>query len=43
MVNTPDDAEDNEDPVKPISEQDEWEDGRNSPDEQAVKRRLGGQ
>ena len=34
--NTPDDAEDNEDPVEPTSEQDEREDGRVSPDEQAV-------
>ena len=34
--NTPDDAEDNEDPVEPTSEQDEREDGRISPNEQAV-------
>ena len=31
--NTLDDAEDNEDPIEPTSEQDEWEDGRVSPDE----------
>ena len=30
---TPDDAEDNEDPVEPTSEQDEREDGEVSPDE----------
>ena len=34
--NTLDDAEDNEDPVEPTSEQDEWEDGQVSPDEQAI-------
>ena len=34
--NTPDNAEDNEDPIKPTSEQDEREDGRVSPNEQAV-------
>ena len=34
--NTPDDAEDNEDPVEPTSEQDKREDGRASPDEQAM-------
>ena len=34
--NTPDDAEDNEDPVEPTSEQDEREDGQVGPDEQAV-------
>ena len=33
---TPDDAEDNEDPTKPSFEQAEREDGRASPDEQAV-------
>ena len=31
--NTPDDAEDNEDPVEPTSEQDKREDGQASPDE----------
>ena len=36
--NTPDDAEDQEDPVEPTSEQDEREDGRVSPDEQAVNK-----
>ena len=34
--NTLNDAEDNEDPVKPTSEQDEREDGQVSPDEQAT-------
>ena len=34
--NTPDDAKDNEDLVEPTSEQDEREDGRVSPNEQAV-------
>ena len=34
--NTPDDAEDQEDPVEPTSEQDDREDGQVSPDEQAV-------
>ena len=34
--NTPDDAEDNEDPVEPTSEQDEREDGQVSPDEHAI-------
>ena len=34
--NTPDDAEDKEYPVEPASEQDEREDGRVSPDEQAM-------
>ena len=38
--NTPDDAEDNEYPVEPTSEQDEREDGRVSPDEQAVNEDL---
>ena len=33
-----DDAEDNEDPVEPTSEQDEREDGRVSPDEQATNK-----
>ena len=35
--NTPDDAEDNEDPIEATSEQDEWEDGQVSPDEQAIE------
>ena len=35
-TNTPDDVEDNEDLVEPTSEQDEWEGGRASPNEQAV-------
>ena len=35
--NTLDDAEDNEDPVEATSEQDEWEDGQVSPDEQAMQ------
>ena len=34
--NTPNDVEDNEDPIEPTFEQDEWEDGRVSPDEQAL-------
>src|SRR4051812_21404694 len=34
--NTPDDGEDNEDPVEPTSEQDEREDGRVSPNAQSV-------
>lgn len=34
--NTPNDAEDNEDPVKPTSGKDEWEDRQVSPDEQAI-------
>ena len=34
--NTPDNAEDQEDPVEPTSEQDDWEDGQIGPDEQAV-------
>ena len=34
--NTSDDAEDNEDPVEPTSEQDEREYGRVSPNEQAI-------
>ena len=34
--NTLDDARDNEDPIEPTSEQDEREDGRVSPDEQAM-------
>ena len=34
--NTPDDAEDQEDPGEPTSEQDDPEDGQVSPDEQAV-------
>ena len=34
--NTPDDAEDQEDPVEPTSEQDGREDGKISPDEQAT-------
>ena len=34
--NIPDDAENNEDPVGAISEQDEREDGHVSPDEQAI-------
>ena len=34
--NTPDDAEDNEDPVEATSEQDEQEDGQVGPDEQAI-------
>ena len=34
--NTLDDAEDQEDPVEPTSEQDDREDGQVSPDEQAV-------
>ena len=34
--NTPDDAEDQEDPVEPTFEQDNREDGQFSPDEQAV-------
>ena len=34
--NTPDDAEDNEDPVEATSEQDEREDGQVSPDEHAI-------
>ena len=39
--NTPDDAENNEDPVEPTSEQDEREDGRVSPDEQAMNKDEG--
>ena len=39
--NTLDDAEDNEDPVEPTSEQDEREDGRVSPDEQAMNKDEG--
>ena len=34
--NTPDDAEDQEDPFEPTSEQDDREDGQLGPDEQAV-------
>ena len=33
---TPDDAEDNKDPVEPTSEQDEQKDGQVSPNEQAI-------
>jgi hypothetical protein len=34
--NTPDEAEDKEDPIKPTFEQDDREDGQASPDEQAI-------
>ena len=35
-INTPDNAEDKEDPIEPTFEQDDWEDGQVSPDEQAL-------
>ena len=35
--NTSDDAEDQEDPIEPTSEQDDREDGKVRPDEQAIK------
>jgi hypothetical protein len=38
--NTPDKAEDKEDPVEPTSEQDDREDGQASPDEQAINEDL---
>ena len=34
--NTPDSAKDNEDPIEATSEQEEWEDGKVSSDEQAI-------